>query len=77
VVAKYWKWLFFGTLQNKNPLMIKAKICKTDIFGGICKLAKVHNDRRGIAAPHLGEVVDWWSFFSSVLFGKHTANPER
>jgi hypothetical protein len=30
----------------------------------------------GVAAPHIGEVVDWRSFFSGVLLGKRTADPE-
>jgi hypothetical protein len=39
--------------------------------------AKVHNDRPGIAAPHIGEVYCWRSFFSDDLLGKPTADPER
>jgi hypothetical protein len=31
----------------------------------------------GVAAPHMGEVVDWRSFFSSDFSGKRTANPEH
>ena len=31
----------------------------------------------GVAAPHIGEVVDWRSFFSGGLLGKRTADPER
>jgi hypothetical protein len=31
----------------------------------------------GIAASHMGEVVDWGSFFAGVLLGKRTADPER
>jgi hypothetical protein len=29
----------------------------------------------GVAAPHLGEFVDWW-FFLGVLLGKCTADPK-
>ena len=30
----------------------------------------------GVAAPHIGEIVDWRSFFSGVLLGKRTVDPE-
>ena len=30
----------------------------------------------GVAAPHIGEVVDWRSFSSGDLLGKRTADPE-
>jgi hypothetical protein len=32
---------------------------------------------QGVAAPHTGEVVGWWSFFSGDFSGKPTADPER
>jgi hypothetical protein len=32
---------------------------------------------RGVAAPHIGEVYGWRSFFSGDLLGKPTADPER
>ena len=31
----------------------------------------------GVAAPHIGEIVDLRSFFSGLLLGKRTADPER
>jgi hypothetical protein len=35
----------------------------------------------GVAAPHIGEVNDWWSFYfiflSGVFSGKRTPDPER
>jgi hypothetical protein len=65
VVAKYRKWPFSPPRKTKTPQPIKAKICGADYVGGTTKVAKVHNDRRGIAAraPHMGEVVDWQIFF--------------
>jgi hypothetical protein len=32
---------------------------------------------RGVAAPHIGEVVGWRSFFFGDVSGKPTADPER
>jgi hypothetical protein len=32
---------------------------------------------RGIAAPHIGEIYGWRSFFFGDLMGKHAADPER
>jgi hypothetical protein len=31
----------------------------------------------GVAAPHMGEVVDWRIFFSGDFSGKRTTDPER
>jgi hypothetical protein len=62
--------------RTKSPQPIKVKICTADNVGRSSKWAKVHNDRLGVTAPYMGEVVDWRSF-SGVLLGKRTTDPER
>jgi hypothetical protein len=66
----------FITSQNKTPSPIKAKIEKPNFVGGTIKWAKVHNDRLGVAAPHVGDVFDRRSF-SGGFSCKRTADPEH
>jgi hypothetical protein len=45
----------FSVRRRTKPL--------TDQSKNVGGTTKVHSDREGVMAPHMGEVVDWWSFF--------------
>jgi hypothetical protein len=80
VVAEYRKWRYSAPHRTKTPEPINTKAWAIDNVSGTTKYAEVHNDRLGVAAPHIGEVYGWWSFyfyFSGDLLGKRTADPER
>jgi hypothetical protein len=41
-----------------EPSLIKAKMYRIDYISGIIKQARVYNNWRYIAVPHMGEFVD-------------------
>jgi hypothetical protein len=75
VVAKYRKWPFSAPHRTKLLNRSKQNFGQLNTSGGQPSWPKFIMIGRVVAAPHIGEIYGWRSFFFADFSGKPTADP--